>query len=109
MGELFVPIIIGLIVIALGIMNMMGNINTLHSYHRKRVAEEDRLPFGRRVGAGTIIVGCALIVKAVMQFAAEKTNSPVLDTVGTVVLAAGGLIGFIIIILAMMKYNKGLW
>ena len=109
MGELFVPVIIGLIVIALGIMNMMGNINTLHSYHRKRVAEEDRLPFGRRVGAGTIIVGCALIVKAVMQFAAEKAENPVLDTVGTVILAAGGLVGFIIIILAMMKYNKGLW
>ena len=109
MGELFVPIIIGLIVIALGIMNMMGNINTLHSYHRKRVAEEDRLPFGRRVGAGTIIVGCALIVKAVMQFAAEKTDTPALDTIGTVILAAGGLVGFIIIILAMMKYNKGLW
>ena len=109
MGELFVPVIIGLIVIALGIMNMMGNINTLHSYHRKRVAEEDRLPFSRRVGAGTIIVGCALIVKAVMQFVAEKAENPTLDTVGTVVLAAGGLIGFIIIILAMMKYNKGLW
>ena len=109
MGELFVPVIIGLIVIALGIMNMMGNINTLHSYHRKRVADEDRLPFGRRVGAGTIIVGCALIVKAAMQFAAEKAENPVRDTVGTVVLAAGGLIGFIIIILAMMKYNKGLW
>ena len=109
MGELFVPVIIGLIVIALGIMNMMGNINTLHSYHRKRVAEEDRLPFGRRVGAGTIILGASLIVKAVMQFAAEKTNSPALGTIGTVILAAGGLVGFIIIILAMMKYNKGLW
>ena len=109
MGELFVPVIIGLIVIALGIMNMMGNINTLHSYHRKRVAEEDRFPFGRRVGAGTIIVGCVLIVKVVMQFAAEKAVNPALDTIGTVILGAGGLVGFIIIILAMMKYNKGLW
>ena len=109
MRELLVPVIIGLIVIAVGIMNMMGNINTLHSYHRKRVAEEDRLPFGRRVGAGTIIVGSALVIKSVMQFASEKANSPALDTVGTVILAAGGLVGFIIIILAMMKYNKGLW
>ncbi len=109
MGELLVPLIIGLFIIALGIMNMMGNINTLHSYHRKRVAEEDRLPFGRRIGAGTIILGASLIVKAVMQFAAEETNSPALDTIGTVILATGGLVGFIIIILAMMKYNKGLW
>ena len=44
-----------------------------------------------------------------MQFAAEKAENPVLDTIGTVILAAGGLVGFIIIILAMMKYNKGLW
>ena len=109
MGELLVPIIIGLIIIALGIMNMMGNINTLHSYHRRRVAEEDRLPFGRRVGAGTIIVGASLIVKVVLQFVAEKAENPALDTIGTVILAAGGLVGFIIIILAMMKYNKGLW
>ena len=109
MSEIIMPIIIGIIVILLGIINMTGNISLLHSYHRKRVAEEDRLPFGRKVGIGTIIAGSAIIAKAALQFVASKTANPLLDTIGTVLLAAGLVVGFAIIIYAMMKYNKGLW
>ena len=56
MDELLVPVLVGLIVIMLGIINLNGNISLLHRYHRKRVAEEDRIPFGRMVGIGTILV-----------------------------------------------------
>ena len=49
MGELIIPLLIGGIVIFLGIENMKGNISTLHSYHRKRVREEDRIPYGKEV------------------------------------------------------------
>ena len=109
MDSLLVPVIVGIIVIVLGVQNLKGNIELLHRYHRKRVSEEDRLPFGRKVGTGTIIAGCSIIAKACFQFASEKMNMPVLDTAGTVILAAGLIIGFAIIILAMTKYNKGLF
>ena len=109
MDSLIIPVIIGLVVIILGVQNMRGNISTLHRYHRNRVSEEDRIPFGRKVGSGTIIVGCALILKACCQFAAEKLNILLLDTIGTVILIAGLDAGFAIIIYAMIKYNKGVF
>ena len=39
--------ILGLILVILGIVNMTGNLSTLHSYHRHRVSERDRKPFGK--------------------------------------------------------------
>ena len=100
---------VGIIVIIFGIMNMRGNISTLHRYHRNRVSEEDRIPFGKKVGLGTIIVGCAVICKACLQFAAEKGGTASLDTLGTVLLVIGLALGFAFIIYAMIKYNKGIF
>jgi hypothetical protein len=109
MDSLIAVVIVGIVVIILGVQNMRGNISTLHRYHRKRVSEEDRIPFGRKVGSGTIIVGCVLILKACFQFAAEKRNILLLDTIGPVILIAGLAAGFAIIIYAMIKYNKGVF
>ena len=55
MGELLLPVALGAVIIGLGVQNMKGNISSLHRYHRKRVTEEDRIPFGRKVGLGSII------------------------------------------------------
>ena len=56
MGEFIIQIVIGLALIVVGIFNMKGNISLLHSYHRKRVKEEDVLPFGKRIGIGSVII-----------------------------------------------------
>ena len=109
MNSIVAPIVVGVIVIAIGIMNMMGNISTLHWYHRRNVSEEDRVPFGRKIGLGTIIVGASVILKACLQYAAEKGGNQTMVTIGTVVLAVGLVIGFAIIIYALMKYNKGIF
>ena len=36
-----VTLLIGIACIVIGIMNSMGNVSMLHSYHRSRVSEED--------------------------------------------------------------------
>ena len=61
MEELIIQIIIGLVLIVIGIFNTKGNISLLHSYHRKRIKEEDIKPFGKKVGIGTIIIGITII------------------------------------------------
>lgn len=109
MESFLLTAVLGVIVIVLGVLNRKGNVSTLHRYHRKRVSEEDRLPFGRKVGSGTVIVGGALILSAGLRFAAEKTDLPVMQTVGTVVLVIGFVVGFAIIVYAMIKYNKGIF
>ena len=62
MGDVIGPVILGIIISILGISNMKGNISSLHWYHRQRVSPDDVMPFGKRVGLGTLIIGIAIIV-----------------------------------------------
>ncbi|MBQ8848961.1 MAG: hypothetical protein IJ011_01350 [Clostridia bacterium] len=100
---------LGLLFSILGIVNMTGNISSLHWYHRQRVTEENRKPFGKLVGLGTLIVGVALIVFGALFFIFEKTQSNVFVIIGTVELIAGIVIGLAVNFYAMMKYNKGIF
>ena len=100
---------LGLLVSILGIINMTGNISSLHSYHRHRVTEENRKPFGRLVGLGTLIIGIAMIVFGVLFFIFEQTKLELLVIIGTAELIAGIIAGAIISFYAMIKYNKGIF
>ena len=109
MDSILFLFLLGALIIIIGIRNVKGDVGSLRRYHRKRVSEEDLIPFGRKIGTGTIIIGCVVIVKACAQLAAEKWNMPLADTVGTVVLIAGLAAGFAFILYAMIKYNKGVF
>ena len=50
MAGFIFAIALGIVCILIGLSNRKGNIETLHSYHRSRVSEEDRIPFGKEVG-----------------------------------------------------------
>ena len=50
MPAFIVTALVGVVCIVLGISNMKGNISSLHSYHRNRVSEEDRIPFCKNSG-----------------------------------------------------------
>ena len=107
--ENIVTAIIGAICIAIGISNRMGNISTLHSYHRNRVSAEDVLPFGKMVGLGMIIVGVALLVMSGASLLADVLNNGIYATIGTVIMAIGLAVGLGISLYAIIKYNKGLF
>ena len=109
MDSYIVSALIGGVLIALGISNMKGNISSLHSYHKRRVSEADRLPFGRLVGLGTIIIGIALLVFSACSFAAERTSSSIFGIIGTVALIVGVVLGLGLNFFAMIKYNKGIF
>ena len=104
-----VAFLVGVVCIVLGISNMRGNISTLHSYHRHRVSEEDRIPFGKQVGLGTIIVGIGIIVFSVLSSVTLYTENNIFILVGTAVLIVGIILGLIICFRAMIKYNKGIF
>lgn len=101
--------IIGIVCIIIGITNMKGNISSLHSYHRHRVSEEDRLPFGRAVGLGTVIIGVSIIISSILSSISLICEKDIFSTVGMVILGAGLLVGLIISFRAMIKYNKGIF
>ena len=107
--EAIITLIVGAILIFLGIRNMQGDISSLHSYHRERVKEEDILPFGRRVGLGTIIVGCGVAIFGVFSLIASLITNDTLVIVGTVIMAVAIVVGLVIAVMAMIKYNKGVF
>ena len=104
-----VPFLVGGVCIILGISNMRGNISSLHSYHRHRVSEEDRIPFGKQVGLGIIIVGISVIVFSVLSSVTLYTENDIFILVGTAVLIIGIILGLVISFRAMIKYNKGIF
>ncbi|MBE6548785.1 MAG: hypothetical protein E7667_07965 [Ruminococcaceae bacterium] len=88
---------------------MTGNISSIHSYHRQRVTEENRKPFGRLVGLGTLIIGVAMILFGVLFLIFEKTQLDILVIIGAAELIAGIIAGMVISFYAMKKYNKGIF
>ena len=104
-----VAFLVGVVCIVLGISNMRGNISSLHSYHRHRVSEEDRIPFGKQVGLGTIIVGIGIIVFSLLSSLSLYTENDIFTLVGTAVLIIGIILGLVISFRAMIKYNKGIF
>ena len=102
-------IVFGIIISVLGIINMTGNISSLHWYHRQRVTEENKKPFGKLVGLGTLIIGIALILFGALYLIFEITYNEVFLSIGTVELIAGAVIDLIVSFYAMIKYNKGIF
>ena len=109
MTEFLTTLILGLILSILGIINMTGNISTLHSYHRHRVSEENKKSFGKLVGIGTLIVGLCCIVFGVIQLAHEKTELAYLPIIGTAILIIGIVVGLGLKFYAMIKYTTGIF
>ena len=109
MAGFIVPFLIGIICIALGFLNMTGNISSLHSYHRRRVSEEDRIPFGKKVGLGTVICGSAVTNYSVLSAITFYTKIKIFILIGSALLIAGLAIGIGLSFAAMIKYNKGIF
>ena len=100
---------LGILISILGIINMTGNISSLHWYHRHRVTEEDRKPFGRLVGLGTLTIGLAMIVFGILFLIFEQTQLWALVVIGVIELIASIIVGMIVSFYAMKKYNGGIF
>lgn len=108
--EIFlITAVVGIIICLLGVSMMGGNINLLHSYHRHRVTEENRKPFGKIVGTGHFIIGIACILYGVFSLIFEKTQRPFINTAGLIIIIGGMIIGLCTAFYGMIKYNKGIF
>lgn len=101
--------LLGAILIALGIMNMKGNISSLHWYHRQRVTDENRKPFGKLVGLGTLMIGVAIILFGILFWIYEVALMEWLIIMGSIILGVGIIAGLGLSFYAMIKYNKGIF
>lgn len=94
-------LILGVILSTLGIVNIRGNISTIHSYNRRNVKEEDVAPYGRAVGTGTLVIGASLLLSYLVTF----WNEAAIDYI---VLPAT-VIGLAFILYGQIRYNHGIF
>ena len=94
-------LILVIFISVIGIVNMTGNISTIHSYNRRKVKEEDVPKYGRAVGTGTLIIGVSLIAAFVATFWSEEAMS--------FIVIPALVIGLGFILYAQFKYNKGIF
>ena len=109
MSAAFGPILLGIFLCVLGRFNMKGDISSVHRYHRARLTVEDKAPFGRLVGSGTLIIGLSTIALGCLSFLAEITQIEIFTVIGSVIVVIGILIGLAMCLYAMFKYNKGIF
>ena len=109
MMSMILTTLIGIFICVLGGVNMTGNISSLHSYHRKRVREEDKKPFGRLVGIGNILIGIGVIFLGVFMYVFERTQNYSYFIAGSIIFGVGMVVGLGISFFAMIKYNKGIF
>ena len=109
MESIIVPIAIGALIVALGVNNLKGNINSIHWYHRKRVAEEDKAAFGKLMGIGTIVCGSGCILLGLFSGLTELLNRNIFNIIGSVLVVICIVLGLGISFYAMFKYNKGIF
>lgn len=94
-------LILGIFISVIGVVNMTGNISTIHSYNRRKIKEEDVPKYGKAVGTGTLIIGVSLIAAFVTTFWSETAMS--------FIVIPALVIGLGFILYAQFKYNKGIF
>lgn len=99
-------LMIGVLFIILGMMNIKGNISTIHWYNRIRITEETRPKYGKLMGAGTIIIGSGFILDTLLNLLFVSTFS---ELIGAIIVGVTCIVGLAVMLYAQIKYNKGIF
>ena len=99
--ENIIMLILGVFISVLGIVNIKGNISTIHSYNRRKVKEEDIPKYGKTVGTGTLIIGISLVLGFIVSFWSEI----IIDYI----ILPAVIVGLGFILYGQFKYNKGIF
>lgn len=102
MTENIMMIVLGILLIPLGIMNIRGDISSIHWYNRIRITEETRPKYTKLMGIATLVIAICLMLAGILLFFVENS---LVDFIGV----AGCIIGVVIMLYAQFKYNKGIF
>jgi len=101
--ELIIMTIVGIIFIWIGILIWKKEkISLIHSYHYKKVKEENKKAYTEQMGKGISILGFGMILTGILNYT--------LNTIlGWIVLVISFVLGFAFIIKAQKKFNGGIF
>ena len=96
-----IMIIIGVGFVAVGLLiRKKQMISLIHSYHFKRVRQEDKKPYTKLMGIGVELIGAGCILTGVINFVTASE-------LGFIGFAVFFTAGFVFITIAQRKYNDG--
>ena len=99
--ENIIMLILGVFISVVGIVNIKGNISTIHSYNRRKVKEEDIPKYGKAVGTGTLIMGISLVLGFIASLWSEEMIADI--------ILIGVVVGLGFILYGQFKYNGGIF
>ncbi len=94
--------LLGGFLIALGILNIRGNLSSIHWYQRQKITEETARPYGKWIGSGSVVTGGGLFSGGLLTWTPWNPAAPYL-------MAAAIMVGVGLMLYAQFKYNKGLF
>ena len=109
MAGFIVSFLVGGLCVALGISNILGNISSIHFYHRHRVSDENKSRFGKKIGLGSVIIGGAIMIFSALSIVTLYTKNNLFTIIGMIILVISIIVGIALNIYAMIKYNKGIF
>ena len=99
-------LVVSIIILIIGILNLKGNISMVHSYHIENIEPEDKLKFAKLMGIGMIVIGVSLFVAGVAMLLSNIFTNDLFMIINIVITIVGFIIGMIICIYSIKKYNK---
>ena len=106
MAEYITMLVLGILLIPLGIMNIKGNVSSIHWYNRTRITEETKPKYGKLMGIGTVVVSTGLIISAIINIILD---AEIAITISGGITLVSVIVGVGIMLYAQIKYNKGIF
>lgn len=100
--EYIILLVLGICIIILGIVNIKGNINSIHWYNRRKITQETSKQYGKAMGIGSVIIGLSMSITAILQMIFK------IETLWYITVA-GLIIGLTFMLYGQIKYNKGIF
>lgn len=100
--EYIILLVLGICIIILGIVNIKGNISSIHWYNRRKITQETSKQYGKAMGIGSVIIGLSMSINAILQMILKIETLWYITVIGIV-------IGLIFMLYGQIKYNKGIF
>ena len=102
MMEYMPLLIMGILLMAVSVPNLLGNVRTVHRHNRRRVSQEDIPAYSRMMGIGTMVIGASVAVAAgLLMLSGQEAFYWI--------IAAGCVAGLAGMAFAQFRYNGGLF
>ena len=84
------------------LIGIKEQITLLHSYHIKRIKENDKRIFAKKIGVGQLVLGLGFLIMPTVRLLFKVHIGYIIGTIIT-------LLGTVYIIAVIIRYNKGLF